>query len=41
MRLKTKGFIESSTLGAILNERREGTEGEGGGRGGGFMKLMK
>ena len=33
MRLKPKGFIESSTLGAIMNERRNGQrEGpEGGG----------
>jgi len=36
MRLKPKGFLESSTLGAIMNGRR----GEGGGEGG-FMKLMK
>ena len=27
MRLKPKGFIESSTLGAIMNGRREGSEG--------------
>ena len=35
MRLKPKGFIESSTLGAIMNERRNGQrEGpEGGGAG--------
>jgi hypothetical protein len=36
MRLKPKGLIESSTLGAIMNGRREGSEVRADGEGAGL-----